>query len=147
MKPSIQRSQVLIPSKRVAPVPAALFAALMAITGIAFSEALGPTVAKGASTKALGSIDLSTEIDGLSGRQLRARLVAIEPGGHLAAHSHRDRPTMEYVVQGNVIEIRNGVEIPHGPGEMVIATREVSHWWENRGTTTVLLLPVDIFKP
>ena len=147
MKPSIQLSQMSGRPKRVATVPAAIFSALMAMTGIAFSEGLGPTVAKGASTKALGSIDLSTEIDGLAGRQLRARLVAIEPGGHVAAHSHKDRPTMEYVVQGNVIEIRNGVEVPHGPGEMVMATREVSHWWENRGTTTVLLLPVDIFKP
>ena len=147
MKSSIQLSQMPGRSERVVPVTAALFAALMAMTGIAFSGGLGPTDAKGASTKALGSIDLSTEIDGLSGRQLRARLVAIEPGGHVAAHSHKDRPTMEYVLQGNVIEIRNGVEIPHGPGEMVMATREVSHWWENRGTTTVLLLPVDIFKP
>lgn len=118
-----------------------------AMTGIAFSQGLGPADGKGASTKALGSIDLSTEIEGLSGRQLRARLVTIEPGGHTSAHSHKDRPTMEYVVQGNVIEIRNGVEVPHGPGEMVSATREVSHWWENRGTTPVVLLPVDVFKP
>jgi len=39
---------------------------------------------------------------------------------------------MEFVVQGNVVEIRNGIEVQHGPGEMVMATREVSHCWENR---------------
>jgi quercetin dioxygenase-like cupin family protein len=132
------------------PVRAGIALAVLAVatmTGIAFSQGLSPSDAKGASTKALGSIDLSTEIEGLSGRQLRARLVTIEPGGHVAVHSHKDRPTMEYVVQGNVVEIRNGVEIQHGPGEMVIATREVSHWWENRGTMPVVLLPVDVFKP
>ena len=147
IKPSIQLSQMRGRPNRVASLSAALFTALMAMIGIAFSEGLAPTDAKGATTKLFGSIDLSTEIDGLSERQLRARLVAIEPGGHLAAHSHKGRPTMGYVVQGNAIEIRNGVEVPHGPGEMVMATREVSHWWENRGTSTVLLLPVDIFKP
>lgn len=99
------------------------------------------------STKSLGTIDLSSEIEGMSGRQLRARLVTIEPGGHVAVHSHNDRPTMEYVVQGQPVEIRNGVEITHQPGDMVIATHDVSHWWENRGTTSVVLLPVDIFKP
>lgn len=107
----------------------------------------GPTDSQGSTSKSLGSIDLSTQIDGLTGRQLRARLVTIAPGGHLAAHSHKDRPTMEYVVQGNVIEIRNGVEIPHVAGDMVSATSEVSHWWENRGTETVVLLPVDVYKP
>ena len=80
--------------------------AVATMTGLAFSQGLGPSDAKGASTKALARFDLSTEIEGLSGRQLRARLVTIEPGGHVAAHSHKDRPTMEYVVQGNVVEIR-----------------------------------------
>ena|SRR5438552_16519844 len=111
-------------SKQAATASAVLVVATM--TGIAFSQGLGPSEGKGANTKALGSIDLSTEIEGLSGRQLRARLVTIEPGGHVAAHSHKDRPTMEYVVQGNVVEIRNGVEVQHGPGEMVMATRDVS---------------------
>jgi len=54
---------------------------------------------------------------------------------------------MEYVVQGHPVEIRNGIEIPHEPGDMVIAAHDVSHWWENRGTTSVVLLPVDVFKP
>jgi uncharacterized cupin superfamily protein len=67
--------------------------------------------------------------------------------GHIAAHSHKDRPTLEYVLQGEVVEIRNGVEIPHKAGEMVAARQDVSHWWENRGTVPVVLLPVDVFKP
>jgi quercetin dioxygenase-like cupin family protein len=145
VKLTLSLLQQTLRSRRAAIGSAILGIATM--TGIAFSQGLGPSDAKGTSTKALGSIDLSTEIEGVSGRHLRARLVTIEPGGHVAAHSHKDRPAMEYVVQGNVVEVRNGVEIQHGPGEMVMATREVSHWWENRGTTPVVLLPVDVFKP
>ncbi len=113
----------------------------------AHAQNIGPAEAKGATTQALASIDLSGEVDGLSGWQLRARLVTIAPGGHVAAHSHKGRPTMEYVVQGNVIEIRNGVEIPHRAGDMVPASHDVNHWWENRGTIPVVLLPVDHYKP
>lgn len=134
-------------SRYVAPRNAGLAVIILALSGIVYSQVTPSSDAKGVTTKALGNIDLSTEIEGLSGRQLRARLVTIEPGGRVAAHSHKDRPTMEYVVQGNVIEIRNGVEIPHGPGDMVAATRDVTHWWENRSTTPVVLLPVDVFKP
>jgi quercetin dioxygenase-like cupin family protein len=124
-----------------------LILAALATCGTVYGQQIGPTDAKGSSTKALGSIDLAAEIPALSGWQLRARLVTIEPGGHVAAHSHQGRPTMEYVLQGHVVEIRNGVEILHGPGDMVPATREVSHWWENRGSTPVILLPVDLYKP
>ena len=35
----------------------------------------------------------------------------------------------------------------HCPGEMKMATNEISHWWENRGTVPVVLMPVDVFKP
>ncbi len=105
-----------------------------------------PTEAKGSATQALGSIDLGPEVN-LAGHQLRARAVTIEPGGHLAAHTHRGRPTMEYVAQGTVIEVRNGVAIEHKAGTMVPATNGVTHWWENHGTVPVVLVPVDVVKP
>lgn len=113
----------------------------------AYSQAAGPTDNKGTTSKSLGQIDLKDEIQGMEGRQLRSRYITIEPGGHSSAHSHAGRPTLEYVAQGNVIEIRNGVETPHSQGEMVIATHDISHWWENRGTEKVVLIPIDIFKP
>ena len=114
--------------------------------GSALEQTTGPTVSKGTSSRVLGVIDLKDEIDGLSGRQLRSRYVTIAPGGQVATHSHAGRPTLEYVLQGQVIEIRNGVEVPHGPGEMVVAPHDITHGWENRGTETVVLIPVDIFK-
>jgi quercetin dioxygenase-like cupin family protein len=121
--------------------------AAVAVWAAVHAQSIGPTDARGSTTKALGSIDLAGEIDGLSGWQLRARSVTIEPGGHVAAHSHKGRPTMEYVVQGNVVEIRNGVEIRHQAGDMVMAAHDVTHWWENRGSIPVILVPVDLYKP
>ena len=125
--------------------PALLF--LVAVSALAFAQPAGPTDSKGATTKALGSIELSTESEGTNGRQLRARSVTIEPGGHTSVHSHKGRPTLEYVLQGNVVEIRNGIEVPHGPGEVVKGTGDVTHWWENRGTTPVVLVPFDVYTP
>ena len=124
----------------------------LAIIGQSFpvtssAQVSGPTDNKGTTSRSLGQINLKGEIDEIGDRQLRSRYITIEPGGHSAAHSHAGRPTLEYVAQGHVIEVRNGVDTPHGPGEMIIATHDISHWWENRGTETVVLIPVDIFKP
>ena len=121
--------------------------AAVEVWGAVHAQSIGPTDAKGSTTKALGSIDLAAEIDGLSGWQLRARSVTIQPGGHVAVHSHKGRPTMEYVAQGNVVEIRNGLEIRHQAGDMVMAAHDVTHWWENRGSVPVILVPVDLYKP
>ena len=120
---------------------------LAALSTLVLAQSSAPTDNQGTNTKALGSIELATEAEGTNGRQLRARSVSIEPGGHTAVHSHKGRPTLEYVLQGQVIEIRNGVEVPHGPGDVVKGTGDVTHWWENRGTTTVILVPFDVYTP
>ena len=126
---------------------ACLLAVGQGSAGTALAQAAGPTDNKGTTSRVMGVIDLKDEVEGLSGRQLRSRYITIAPGGHAAVHSHAGRPTLEYVAQGNIIEIRNGIEVPHGPGEMVVATHDITHSWENRGTETVVLIPVDIFKP
>jgi quercetin dioxygenase-like cupin family protein len=105
-----------------------------------------PTQAVGSTTQALGTIELGPEVN-LAGYQLRARALTIAPGGHLAVHTHQGRPTQEYVAQGTVIEVRNGQRIEHKAGSMVQANNGVTHWWENHGNVTVVLVPVDVFKP
>ena len=146
MSESAFHTQTVRGSGTMALVSAVIVLLLTSTTGITSAQVPGPSDSKGVSLKTLGSIDLSTEVEGLSGRQLRARLSTIEPGGHIAWHSHKDRPTLEYVVQGNVVEIRNGVEIQRSAGDVAVCTHEVSHWWQNRGTTPVVLLPVDIVR-
>lgn len=124
-----------------------LFLCAAVLSGNGFCQVPGPAAEKGIVAKPLGDIDLASQIGDIAGRRLRARLITIAPGGHTSAHSHQGRPTMEYVLQGDVIEIRNGVEVAHAAGEMVLATNEITHWWENRGTVPVVLMPVDVFKP
>ena len=121
---------------------------LVIVSGVASTaQPSGPTETKNSTSKGLVSMDLAGEIPDGAGRLLRARAVTIEPGGHTAAHTHVNRPTLEYVQQGNVIEIRNGVEVPHAAGEIVPAGNGVSHYWVNRGNVPVVLIPIDVFKP
>ena len=59
---------------------------------------------KGITVKLLGVVDLGPEIEGMAGRQLRMRVVTIEPGGVFGpVHDHRDRPGMFYEVRRDVI--------------------------------------------
>lgn len=111
------------------------------------SQPLAPAENKDVSSKPLASLNLAGEIPDGVGRQLRARAVTIQPGGHTASHTHVNRPTLEYVLQGNVIEIRHGIEVPHATGEMVPAGNGVSHYWVNRGTVPVVLVPIDVYTP
>src|ERR1051326_3531783 len=55
---------------------------------------------KGFTTTKTVAVDLGPEIEGMSGRQLRMRVLTIEPGGHIGLHSHKDRPAVVYFLQG-----------------------------------------------
>jgi quercetin dioxygenase-like cupin family protein len=124
-----------------------LLAAGLLTLGAAFSQQTPPTENKGVSAKSVGAMDLGGEIEGLSGRQLRMRYITMEPGGHFAVHNHKDRPTLEYILAGTVIEYRDGVAKEHKAGDVVLADKNTTHWWQNKGTEQVVFLPVDIFKP
>jgi quercetin dioxygenase-like cupin family protein len=116
-------------------------------SGVALAQQPAPTENKGVVNKPLGVVDLGPEIEGMAGRQLRIRMVTIEPGGVIAVHNHKDTPSVEYVLQGRVTEYRNGVAKEYGPGDFVTANKDTTHGWENKGAVPVVLLPVDIFKP
>jgi hypothetical protein len=52
---------------------------------------------KGVTVKLLATVDLGPEIEGMAGRQLRMRLVTIEPGGVFGPlHDHKGRPPSTY---------------------------------------------------
>lgn len=46
-------------------------------------------VTKGVTVKSLSSVDLGPEIEGMAGRELRMRMVTIEPGGRLRPDSRQ----------------------------------------------------------
>ena len=53
---------------------------------------------KGVTVELLATVDLGPEIEGMAGRQLRMRMVTIEPGGAFGpVHDHKDRPGIVYV--------------------------------------------------
>lgn len=93
-------------------------------------------------------VDLGPEIDGLAGRQLRMRLLTIEPGGYIGLHSHKNRPAVVYFLQGtDTVFQSDGTSKTFHAGDTSAATKDTSHWHRNDGKDNVLLIAVDVFKP
>ena len=102
---------------------------------------------KGVAVQLLSTMDLGAEIEGMVGRQLRMRLVTIEPGGVFGPiHDHVDRPGMVYILQGTITDHRNGVATDYGPGVGWPEDHRTVHWLENRGTIPAVEVSVDIVR-
>jgi quercetin dioxygenase-like cupin family protein len=113
----------------------------------AMSNEQAPPETKGVTVKLLAALDLGPEIEGMAGRQLRMRMVTIEPGGVFGpVHDHKDRPGMVYMLQGTITDHRNGAAKDYGPGVGWPEDKSTTHWLENRGTTVAVEISVDIVK-
>ncbi len=100
---------------------------------------------KGVTVKLLATLDLGPEIEGMAGRQLRMRMVTMEPGGVFGPiHDHKGRPGMVYILQGTITDHRDGVAREYGPGVGWPEDKDTLHWLENRGTTAAVEVSVDI---
>jgi quercetin dioxygenase-like cupin family protein len=100
---------------------------------------------RGVTVTLLATLDLGTEIEGMAGRQLRMRMVSIEPGGVFGpVHDHKGRPGMVYILQGTITDHRDGVATEYGPGVGWPEDKNTRHWLENRGTTPAVEISVDI---
>jgi len=109
------------------------------------SEEESPTETRGVSTELLATVDLGPELEGMAGRQLRMRLVTIEPGGVLGpVHDHTGRPGTVYVLQGTITDHRDGVATEYGPGVGWPEDHTTLHWLENAGTVPAVEISVDI---
>lgn len=63
---------------------------------------------KAVAVEVLATVDLAREIEGMEGRQLRMRMVTIEPGGVFGPiHDHIGRPGTVYILQGTITDHRN----------------------------------------
>lgn len=81
---------------------------------------------------------------------LRMRMLTIEPGGFVPTHYHDDRPSIVYVLQGELIEHNSFCSEPvlHRAGDWTAEFGPfVGHWWENRGTQTAIVLSADVIPP
>ena len=106
-----------------------------------------PAAAKDVTDTVLRSIDLSKEKVAVKGRQFRLRLLEIKPGGIVPWHSHGDRPALIYIVSGEVVEYASTCAVPivHKGGEASSEARGTSHWWQNTGNSTAVLISADLF--
>jgi quercetin dioxygenase-like cupin family protein len=128
---------------------AAWLAGLWLVVGLwpASGQQAPPTENKGVKIDSLATIDLGPEIDGMQGRQLRLRLVTVEPGGVIGLHSHKDRPAVVRVLQGTLTEQREGGSAKElKEGDSWSEGKEITHWAENKGTKPAVLIVGDIFK-
>lgn len=111
------------------------------------SQEAAPKGNEGFSTVKSQFIELGPEIDGMQGRQLRMRILRIDPGGHIGIHSHANRPAVVYALKGvDTVTLGDGTQVVLKPGDMGQATKATTHWHKNTGTEEVLLVAVDIFQ-
>ena len=121
--------------------------ALAFAAGTVIGEQAPPAANKGVQVSAPDTLDLAPWADDMKGRQLRIRKLTIEPGGVLGIHSHDDRPDVSYLAQGTLTELRAGGVVNQRAGDTLhSAGKGVTHWVENRGTTTAVLIVADVFK-
>ena len=100
----------------------------------------------GFSTTKTQVVELGGEIEGMSGRQLRLRVIKIEPNGHIGIHSHKDRPSVVFFLQGtDTVSFADGSSKTFMAGDTTAATKDTSHWHKNAGKEPVLLIAVDVF--
>lgn len=117
-------------------------------TQMANAEDAAPKGNKGFTASKTTVVDLGSEIEGMAGRQLRMRMLTIEPGGYIGIHSHKDRPAVVYFMQGtDEVGLADGSKKTMHPGDTSTATKNTTHYHRNIGKDNVILIAVDVFHP
>jgi quercetin dioxygenase-like cupin family protein len=112
--------------------------------GAAVGQSSPPTETKGVDAKVESVVELAPDFPG---HQLRLRTITVEPGGVAGIHSHKDRPAFAYILQGTLTELRvGGYQKAVAPGGIITESRDVEHWAENRGSSKVVLVGIDVIK-
>jgi quercetin dioxygenase-like cupin family protein len=122
---------------------------LTLVVGIGIGTAIGqqtpPADTKGVDAKLVSTVDLAPD---MAGYQLRLRKLTLEPGAVVGIHSHKDRPSFAYILEGTLTEGREGgYSKQYGPGDVITESRDVTHWAENKTGGKLVLVGVDIVKP
>jgi quercetin dioxygenase-like cupin family protein len=111
------------------------------------SQSTPPTETQGLSAAPLWSLDLGEEIDSTQGRPLRMRKITLAPGGVIGLHTHKDRPAVSYLLQGEVTYHQEGKPpVTLAPGQGFAEGKATTHWAENRGSVPAVWIAVDIPK-
>ena len=91
--------------------------------------------------------DLSKEPLAEKGRLFRLRQLDVKTGGIVPWHSHGNRPAMIYIVSGEIVEYASNCAVPivHKAGDVAPEKNGTSHWWQNTGNSTAVLISVDLY--
>jgi quercetin dioxygenase-like cupin family protein len=110
-------------------------------------QKMGPTVPKDVTDVVRATTDLAKEPASIADRQFRLRQLDMKPGAIVPWHSHDNRPAMIYIVSGEVVEYASNCAVPivHNAGDVAPEKKGTSHWWKNTGSTTAVLIAVDLF--
>lgn len=99
----------------------------------------------GFDSQRLHIIELGPEIPAMEGYGLRLSRVTVRPGAVFAPHSHLGQPEIIYVVEGQLGEQRNdGPWVDHGPGSVLVLTRDVTHALANRTEKPVIYMSTSV---
>jgi quercetin dioxygenase-like cupin family protein len=113
---------------------------------VANAQQVAPKDNKGFKATVKQVVDLEPEIEGMKDRQLRMRLLTIEPGGYIGIHSHKDRPAVVYFLEGtDTVTVEDGTVKVFRPGDTSSANKDTTHWHRNDGKEPVVLIAVDVF--
>ena len=109
----------------------------------------GPADSTGIGASVLGAVVLEHYGDLVVGADLRAREITVAPGGHILLHSHKERPGIAFVIEGEIIEHRNDSDAPitHKAGSIFFEDVATVHWSENATDKVARILTIDIVKP
>ena len=104
-----------------------------------------PTGNKGLKASKTQMLDLGPEIEGMANRQLRFRMLTIDPGGYIGIHDHKDRPAAVYFLQGeDTVTSGDGTVKVFHPGDVTMEGKETTHWHRNNGNEPAVFVTVDI---
>jgi len=108
-----------------------------------------PTESKGVTRNVVVSYDLGKQgLTDYGSRQFQIVKITLAPGGVAAYHSHADRPGGGYLIQGTLVEHRDGAPARVlKVGDSITESTDVKHWVENRGSTDAILIGTYLVKP
>jgi len=124
-----------------------VLALVVGLSSAIANAADAPKDNKGLTASKTTVVDLGPEYSGMAGRQLRLRILTIEPGGYIGMHTHKDRPSVVYFMQGTDTVIRDdGTSQTFRPGDTTGEPGSTVHWHRNDGKDNVVLVTADIFN-
>jgi quercetin dioxygenase-like cupin family protein len=79
--------------------------------------------------------------------ELRMMMTTYAPGKIGARHSHKGKPEVFFVMEGAIVDHRDGGSTEYRQGETCCVNEGAEHWMENRGTVAAVLLVAMVSEP